>query len=69
MGILLHLLARDPESHRALSERTRVLDNKVWHVWAVTIPRRSITGRLVWGTVLRRHARGRWIYKEYKDRN
>jgi hypothetical protein len=25
-----------------------------WHVWPVTIPRQSITGRLVWGTVLRR---------------
>jgi hypothetical protein len=69
MGILLHLLTRNPESHRALSERARVSDNKVWHVWAVTIPRRSITGRLVWGTVFRRRVNGRWTYKEYKDRN
>jgi hypothetical protein len=38
---------------------------ELWHVWTVTIPRRSITGRLVWGTVLRRRDDGRWIYKKY----
>jgi hypothetical protein len=21
----------------------------LWHVWTITIPRRSITGRLLWG--------------------
>jgi hypothetical protein len=35
----------------------------VWHVWKVIIPRRSITGRLVYGRVLRRHNGRRWIYK------
>jgi hypothetical protein len=38
-----------------------------WHVWPVTIPRRSITGRLVWGTVLRRWDGRRWIYKKYVE--
>jgi hypothetical protein len=31
----------------------------------VRIPRRSITGRLLRGTVLRRQHDGRWIYKKY----
>jgi hypothetical protein len=39
--------------------------DQAWHVWIVTIPRRSITGGLVLGTVLRRRDNGRWIYKKY----
>jgi hypothetical protein len=35
-----------------------------WHLWQVIIPRRSITGRLVWGTVWRRDRGGRWVYKK-----
>lgn len=35
----------------------------VWHVWKVIVPRRSITGRLVYGQVLRRYNGRRWIYK------
>jgi hypothetical protein len=38
---------------------------EVWHLWTVLIPRRSITGRLLWGTVLRRRDDGQWIYKQY----
>jgi hypothetical protein len=41
-----------------------------WHLWKIIIPRRSIAGRLVWGTVWRRNRGGRWIYKkfiEYSD--
>jgi hypothetical protein len=37
----------------------------VWHVWTVIIPRRSITGRLVFGQVWRRHDGRRWIYKKF----
>jgi hypothetical protein len=33
-----------------------------WHVWTVRIPCRSITGRLVWGRVWRRHDGDRWLY-------
>jgi hypothetical protein len=33
----------------------------------VLIPRRSITDRLVWGTVLRRRDDGRWIYRKFID--
>lgn len=38
---------------------------EVWHLWSVLIPRRSITERLVWGTVLRRRDDDRWIYRKY----
>ncbi len=36
-----------------------------WHLWTVILPRRSITGRLVHGTVWRRHDGRRWIYKKF----
>ena len=38
---------------------------QVWHVWTVIFPRRSITGRLLWGTVWRRRDDDHWIYKQY----
>ena len=37
----------------------------VWHRWTVIIPRRSITGGFVWGTVWRRTNRQRWLYKKF----
>ena len=37
---------------------------RIWHVWWVAVPRRSITGRLVRGQVLRRHDGRSWIYKK-----
>jgi hypothetical protein len=40
---------------------------RLWHVWTVTIPRRSISGGLVWGTVFRRLDGNRWIYKKFVD--
>jgi hypothetical protein len=38
----------------------------IWHLWKVTIPRRSITGRLVWGRVLRKHDGRKWRYRQLK---
>jgi hypothetical protein len=38
---------------------------EAWHLWTVFIPRRSITGRLVFGLVLRRHNGCRWQYKNF----
>jgi hypothetical protein len=38
---------------------------EVWHLWTVIIPRRSITGRLVYGRVWRRHDGRHWIYKKF----
>jgi hypothetical protein len=37
----------------------------VWHLWKIILPRRSITGRLVFGKVWRRHDGRRWIYKKF----
>jgi hypothetical protein len=34
-----------------------------WHIWTVVVPRRTITGRLTWGRLWRRHNCRRWIYK------
>jgi hypothetical protein len=38
-----------------------------WHLWTVIIPRRSISGRLVWGTVWRRSSGRRWAYKKFVE--
>ena len=40
---------------------------EAWHLWTVIIPRRSITGRLVFGKVWRRHEGRRWIYKKFVE--
>ena len=40
---------------------------KVWHLWTVSIPRRSITGRLLCGQVWRRHDGRSWIYKRFVE--
>lgn len=37
-----------------------------WHIWTVRMPRRTITGRLVWGRVWRRHDGRHWIYKKFR---
>jgi hypothetical protein len=37
---------------------------EVWHLRSIWIPRRSITGRLLFGIVWRRRYRNRWIYKK-----
>ena len=39
----------------------------VWHLWTVLVPRRSITGRLLWGKVWRRHDGRHWIYKRFVE--
>jgi hypothetical protein len=46
------------------------LHQKSWHLTAIFFPRRSISGKLVWGLVWRRYSGRRWIYKrvvDYKD--
>ena len=50
---------------RLLTPKQRPPYEEVWHLWTVRVPRRSLTGRLLWGTVLRRQHDGRWIYKKY----
>jgi len=48
----------------ASKHKQRLPYEEVWHLWTILIPRRSITGRLLWGMVLRRRDDGRWIYKQ-----
>src|SRR5579871_4868946 len=38
-----------------------------WHLWTAIVPRRSISGRLVWGTVWRRRNGPRWAYKKFVE--
>jgi hypothetical protein len=42
---------------------------EAWHRWTVIMPRRSITGRLLFGSVWRRHDGRRWIYKRFLAAN
>ncbi len=40
---------------------------EIWHLWTVIVPRRSISGRLVYGKVWRRFDGRRWIYKQFTE--
>jgi hypothetical protein len=50
-----------------LGPKQRPPYEEVWHLRTVIIPRRSITGHLLWGTVLRRRDGSQWIYKKYVE--
>jgi hypothetical protein len=45
------------------SLQPRAAWTEVWHLWTAIIPRRSITGRLVYGRVWRRHDGRHWILR------
>jgi hypothetical protein len=62
---MLRITASKHDVLRLLAPKQRPPYEEVWHLWTVIIPRRSITGRLLWGTVLRRRDDGQWIYKKY----
>jgi hypothetical protein len=51
----------------SVSSQPRPLWTDAWHLWKVIFPRRSITGRLVWGTVWRRWNGRRWSYKKFTE--
>lgn len=38
---------------------------ETWHLWTVRMPRRSISGKLVFGQVWRRRAGRKWEYKKF----
>jgi len=48
-----------------LDRKQKFRPDEDWHVFPLAIPRRSITGQLVWGKVLRRWDGRKWIYKKY----
>jgi hypothetical protein len=62
---MLRIYASKHDVLRIVAPRQRPPYEEVWHLWSVIVPRRSITGRLLWGTVLRRRDDGRWIYRKY----
>ena len=59
------MIASTLDIFRVRATKQRPPYEEVWHLWSVLIPRRTITGRLVWGMVLRRRDDGRWIYRKY----
>jgi hypothetical protein len=62
--MLLHLVTAPGAPIDARIEKGMPAWTRIWHVWWVTVPRRSITGRLVRGQVMRRHDGRSWIYKK-----
>ena len=64
---MLRIIVSKHDLLRILVPKQRPPFEEVWHLWMVIVPRRSITGRLLWGTVLRRRDDGRWIYKKYTE--
>jgi hypothetical protein len=40
---------------------------EVWHLWKVLTPLCSITGRLVYGLVRRRHDGRSWVYRKFAE--
>ena len=54
-------------SHAEITSKAMPAWARLWHLWTVIIPRRSITGRLVRGQVWRRHDGRRWIYKKFSQ--
>ncbi len=56
-------MAKDRRTPWIFGKKTKGAE--LWHVWYVTIPRRSITGRLVRGRVWRRYDGRRWQYKKF----
>ena len=59
------MTARSHNQIQRLSQSAKPAWAEVWHLWTITIPRRSITGRLVFGQVWRRHDGRCWIYKKF----
>ena len=61
------MIANRSNVFRLVTPKQQIIRDADWHVWPVTIPRRSITGWFVWGTVLRRREGRRWVYKKYVE--
>jgi hypothetical protein len=61
------MIAERANNHRLLDLSPQPAWAEVWHLWTVIVPRRSITGRLVFGQVWRRRDRRHWIYKKFTE--
>jgi hypothetical protein len=61
------MIAKSGDIDQSAGSRSGPAWADAWHLWTVTIPRRSISGRLVWGTVWRRSSGRRWVYKKFVE--
>lgn len=61
------MIANRNEIGRPIISPVKPGSTTAWHLWKVIFPRRSITGRLVWGTVWRRNDGRRWTYKKFVE--
>jgi hypothetical protein len=58
----------DSDNHSAMMDLSpRPAWTEAWHLWTVLVPRRSITGRLLYGQVWRRRDGRHWIYKKFTE--
>ena len=63
---MLRTIANTADLLSILRPSPKPRHNEIWQSCMsgqLTIPRCSITGQLLWGTVLRRRDTDRWIYK------
>jgi len=58
-------LIADRDNHNDVDLSPPTAWTETWHLWTVIVPRRSITGWLVFGKVWRRHDGRGWIYKKF----
>jgi hypothetical protein len=69
--LLMHLLTTQSDItmpiEESLTYKAMPAWTRIWHQWWVAVPRRSTTGRLVHGQVLRRHDGRSWIYKKLEQ--
>ena len=61
------MIANSHDIGQSISSHREPVRADTWHLWTVIIPRRSIAGRLVWGTVWRRSSGRRWVYKKFVE--
>src|ERR1700684_3648235 len=62
------LVIADRDNHTVMMDlRPQPARGEAWHLWTVFVPRRSITGRLVYGQVWRRHDGRHWKYKKFTE--
>lgn len=60
-------MAAERKSYRVIELYPPPAWAEVWHLWTVMVPRRSITGRLVFGQVWQRRDGYHWVYRKLTE--
>jgi hypothetical protein len=55
------------DNHTVTDSKPQPAWTEAWHLSTVVVPRRSITGRLVYGQVWRRYNGRHWTYKKFTE--